>query len=168
MSTPRREYGPPQKQRINEESRFETQKDATIETTAQNPARDQPERAPPSGSRNSDHLANERTFLAWIRTSISVIGLGFVVAKFSVWLRELAARLDGPVKASHSRLSLPLGIGMMLIGGVLALVAAWRYRRVTRAINSGRPASDDRTVLVVAIVVIAMTAALIFYMVITG
>ena len=74
----------------------------------------------------SDHLANERTFLAWIRTSISMIGLGFVVAKFGVWLRELAARLDDPIRARHTGLSLPMGVGMMAAGGVFAIVAAWR------------------------------------------
>lgn len=94
----------------------------------------------PSGKPNphtSDHLANERTFLAWLRTSIAVLGLGFVVAKFSVWLRELSARLDEPVQASHTRLSLPLGVSMMAVGGLLAVVAAWRYRRVRIAIDRG-------------------------------
>ncbi|HQT34040.1 MAG: YidH family protein [Thiobacillus sp.] len=43
--------------------------------------------------RATEYLANERTFLAWIRTSIAIISLGFVVAKFSLWLRELAAQL---------------------------------------------------------------------------
>lgn len=43
--------------------------------------------------RATEYLANERTFLAWIRTSIAIISLGFVVAKFSLWLRELATQL---------------------------------------------------------------------------
>ena len=46
----------------------------------------------PGEGRVSDYLANERTFLAWIRTSIAVMSLGFVVAKFSLWLRLLGAR----------------------------------------------------------------------------
>ena len=40
----------------------------------------------------TEYLANERTFLAWIRMSIAIISLGFVIAKFDVWLRELAMR----------------------------------------------------------------------------
>ncbi|HSU69089.1 MAG TPA: DUF202 domain-containing protein, partial [Tepidisphaeraceae bacterium] len=63
--------------------------------------------------RTSDHLANERTFLAWTRTSIAVLGLGFVVAKFSVWLRQLSGRFDDPRPVHHSGLSLPLGIALM-------------------------------------------------------
>jgi putative membrane protein len=115
----------------------------------------------------SDHLANERTFLAWIRTSISVIGLGFVVAKFSVWLRELSARLDQPIHAHHTGLSLPMGVGMMAIGGFFAIAAAWRYRRVREVIEHGGTASDERTVVVVTLVILAMAGALVFYMVIT-
>ena len=42
----------------------------------------------------ADHLANERTFLAWIRTSLAVIGLGFAVAKFGTWLRELSGQSE--------------------------------------------------------------------------
>jgi len=115
----------------------------------------------------SDHLANERTFLAWIRTSISVIGLGFVVAKFSVWLRELSARLNEPVQAHHTGLSLPMGVGMMAVGGFFAIVAARRYRRVREVIEHGGTASDDRTITVVTLLILAMAAALVIYMLVT-
>lgn len=125
----------------------------------------QPEKPNPH---TSDHLANERTFLAWIRTSISVLGLGFVVAKFSVWLRELSARLDQPMPASHPGLSLPLGIGMMAIGALLAVVAAWRYRRVRDAIRRGEPSAGNHTVTIVAVLVVAMAAGLIAYMLATA
>lgn len=60
--------------------------------------------------RGSEHLAAERTFLAWIRTSISVISLGFVVAKFGVWLRELSERLNPDMNAHRTSASLPIGI----------------------------------------------------------
>ena len=46
--------------------------------------------ARPSGDRRlADHLANERTLLAWSRTSIAIIALGFVVARFGLLIREL-------------------------------------------------------------------------------
>src|SRR5215472_11763519 len=72
--------------------------------------------------RGSEHLAAERTFLAWIRTSIAVISLGFVVSKFGVWLRELSDRLNPGTNIHRTSASLPIGIGMMAIGGVLALL----------------------------------------------
>lgn len=116
------------------------------------------------GQHTSDHLANERTFLAWIRTSISVIGLGFVVAKFSVWLRELSTRIDAPIHARHTGLSLPIGVGMMVMGGLFAIAAAWRYRRVRQVIEHGGTASDERTVAVVTLLILVMAAALVIYM----
>ncbi|MGD0541974.1 MAG: DUF202 domain-containing protein, partial [Tepidisphaeraceae bacterium] len=99
----------------------------------------------------SDHLANERTFLAWIRTSIAVIGLGFVVAKFTVWLRELSVRLDQSTPIRHSGLSMPLGIGLMILGGLLAVTAAWRYHTVKVAILNGQSAAAERTTIAVSI-----------------
>jgi len=116
----------------------------------------------------SDHLANERTFLAWIRTSIAVIGLGFVVAKFTVWLRELSARLDQPTQARHSSLSMPLGIALMVLGGILALTAAWRYRTVKAAILKGQSAAAERTTITVSIIVACIAAALIAYMIVSA
>ncbi|MGD0461603.1 MAG: DUF202 domain-containing protein [Tepidisphaeraceae bacterium] len=112
----------------------------------------------------SDHLANERTFLAWIRTSIAVIGLGFVVAKFTVWLRELSVRLDQSTPVRHSGLSMPLGIGLMILGGLLAVTAAWRYHAVKAAILNGESAAAERTTIAVSIIVVAIAVALIAYM----
>jgi putative membrane protein len=116
----------------------------------------------------SDHLANERTFLAWIRTSISVIGLGFVVAKFSVWLRELSARLDQTVQSKHSGLSMPLGVALMVLGGLLAVIAGWRYRAVKAAIEEGKSAAAERTMIAVSVVVACVAGALIAYMLLTA
>lgn len=116
----------------------------------------------------SDHLANERTFLAWIRTSISVIGLGFVVAKFSVWLRELAVRVNDTTPPRHSGLSMPLGIALMLAGALLALLAAWRYRTVKAAILNGQPAVAEGTTFAVSIVTVCVAIALIAYMLATA
>ena len=116
----------------------------------------------------SDHLANERTFLAWVRTSIAVLGLGFVVARFSVWLRQLAVRLDEPRPVRHSGMSLPLGVAMMLLGGLLAVVAAHRYRHVRNCIDRGEPAAGDHTITGVAIMVCAIAAALVAYMLATA
>jgi putative membrane protein len=118
----------------------------------------------PKPTHISDHLANERTFLAWIRTSIAVIGLGFVVAKFSVWLRELAVRMDQPPQTHQSGLSLPLGIALMALGALLALTAAWRYRAVKAAILNGDSGEAERTMVVVSLMVAAIAGALIAYM----
>jgi len=58
---------------------------------------------PRVSSKASDHLANERTLLAWIRTSISIVVFGFVVAKFGITLRQMLALSHGA--------SMPVGAG---------------------------------------------------------
>jgi putative membrane protein len=136
----------------------------------QTPEHDRDQHSSPGshGHNTSDHLANERTFLAWIRTSISVIGLGFVVAKFSVWLRELAARLGQPTEFHHSSLSLPLGIALMIFGGLLSVTAAWRYRSVKKAIQTNQSAAAEGTTIAIAIIVACAAVALVVYMVISA
>ena len=114
--------------------------------------------------RISDYLANERTFLAWIRTSIAVMSLGFVVAKFSLWLRVLGARMQPQAPLRSTGTSLPLGVGMMAFGSVLAIAAFMHYRAVNRAIARGEGGSGDRLIMGVAMLVALLGAAMIAYM----
>jgi putative membrane protein len=82
----------------------------------------------------SDHLANERTFLAWIRTSISIIVFGFVVARFGITLREFLRLRSG---AEHeSGCSLGLGIGFMAMGILMALTSSVRYQGTMRMLEA--------------------------------
>src|ERR1700745_1575709 len=109
-------------------------------------------------------LANERTFLAWLRTSIAVMSLGFVIARFGLWLRELALQINPHVVWRHTGLSLPLGEIMIGFGGLLTLIAAWRYHVVNRAIERGEIKSDPRLVFLVTVVVVVSAIGLIIYM----
>jgi putative membrane protein len=118
--------------------------------------------------RATEYLANERTFLAWIRTSISVVSLGFVVAKFGVWLQELSQRLIPGSPSRESGPSLPIGITMMALGGLLALLAAWRYHKVNLAIEQGQVRADRGLILLVTLMVAALTSAMIVYMLATA
>ena len=124
----------------------------------------------PINRRTSDHLANERTFLAWVRTSIAVTGLGFVVARFGLWLRQLSLHVEpgGTTVPRHTSWSLPLGVGMMAAGGLLAVLAAGRYRRVRRAIDRNDAAASGHAVTAVTLLVLAITASLVTYMLATG
>ena len=118
--------------------------------------------------RATEYLANERTFLAWIRTSIAIISLGFVVAKFSLWLRELAAQLHPQTQTYHAGASMPIGVTMMALGGVLAVLAARRYHVVNRAIKNGVVSADRGLVILVTVMVALLCVAMIVYMLITA
>ncbi len=105
---------------------------------------------PAKSGKASDHLANERTFLAWIRTSISIVVFGFVVAKFGITLREFLRMQNDPSR--ESGMSLVIGIGFMTMGIFMALVALVRYRTTMNRLNKDefQPAGTIVTVLGIA------------------
>jgi len=133
-----------------------------------NPEKSLAESAVSDYQKASERLAAERTFLAWIRTSISVISLGFVVAKFGLWLRELSDRLQPGANVQKSSPSLPIGIGMMLIGGALSILALWHYHVVNQAIEQGTVRANRALVVTVAITVALLAVLVIIYLLLTA
>src|SRR4026209_2127334 len=117
--------------------------------------------------RATEYLANERTFLAWIRTSVAVVSLGFVIARFSVWLRELAVHQEPQVQAHRAGISLPIGVAMMILGGLLAVLAAWRYHVVNRDIERGKVSADRGLVILVTVMVTLLSGVMILFILLT-
>ena len=113
-------------------------------------------------SNSSDHLANERTFLAWIRTSISVIVFGFVVAKFGITLREFL-RLQNKA-AEQSGMSLAMGMAFMLFGIFMAIAALTRYRNTRRRLDGGEFQPAGRIITVLGVITALFGAALGAYL----
>lgn len=116
----------------------------------------------------TEYLANERTFLAWMRTCISVIGLGFVVAKFGIWLRELALGLTPVTPLPSMGMSLPIGVGIMAVGGLFAVLAAGHYHRVCIAIEKGEVRANKGLILTATLFVSLLAILMIAYMLITA
>jgi putative membrane protein len=114
----------------------------------------------------TEYLASERTFLAWIRTSIAILSLGFLIAKFGVWLRELSEQLSHKPSQSFG-ISLPIGITMMALAGILALLALWHYHVVNRAIQKGRVRANRTLVTAVAIIMAVFSVVVILYLLAT-
>lgn len=83
-----------------------------------------------------DFLAAERTLLAWIRTGLALMGFGFVVARFGVFLRELMATQHGSPERSFG-LSLWFGTALIAAGIAVNLFSAWLHARLVRELNSG-------------------------------
>jgi putative membrane protein len=81
----------------------------------------------------TDHLANERTFLAWIRTSLAIMGFGFIVERFGLLLREIGTKLsNNPIPSHYSSL---VGIVLTLLGIVVMLVALLNFLQARRNID---------------------------------
>jgi len=91
--------------------------------------------------RQREHQANERTFLAWLRTSIALIGFGFAIARFSLFLRQLQATATSDpqqVDPVHVLLNAEnLGLLLVVFGVLMIGLSAWRYNQVLRQIEQG-------------------------------
>jgi putative membrane protein len=86
----------------------------------------------------NDHAANERTYLAWLRTGISIIAFGFVLERFSLFLHTVADTLGGKHGAALSHGGREAGV-VMVVAGLLALaLSTWRF-----AVNARRIASKE-------------------------
>ena len=87
-----------------------------------------------------DHLANERTFLAWVRTGVAGVAFGFAIGRFAVAIRQWM-QLQGRV-APSSGLSVWFGTASMIAGVLVCLAGLMRYRRTREQLDSGnfRPA----------------------------
>jgi putative membrane protein len=83
------------------------------------------------------YLASERTFLAWVRTSISLMGFGFVIARFALWTRELSASSKATTISITPGFSTWLGVGMVCVGVVVSGMAAIRHHGYIRELERG-------------------------------
>lgn len=84
----------------------------------------------------SDYLAAERTLLAWIRTGLALMGFGFVVARFGLFLQELRVTQNSAA-AQHSGLSLWFGTALIVVGVGVNAMAGVRHVRLVRELDRG-------------------------------
>src|ERR1700722_18259493 len=82
----------------------------------------------------SDYLAAERTLLAWIRTGLALMGFGFVVARFGLFLQQLQATQSVPLAQSYG-LSLWFGTALISVGVVVNIFAGWHHLRLIRDLD---------------------------------
>ena len=94
------------------------------------------------------HFAAERTFLAWIRTGLSLMGFGFVVARFGLFLKEISGQQPG-VKSYG--FSLWAGSAMVLLGAMMNLAAVARHLEVIHRINRGESIVARPSLIAIAV-----------------
>lgn len=114
----------------------------------------------------SDYLAAERTFLAWIRTGIALMGLGFVLARFGLFLQEFN-RVDPAVPVRSEGVSLWIGVALILMGAVVCLTSALRHLRMLRQLQAGESlfAQKPRLAIGVAAALIVLGLVMAGYLI---
>src|SRR6202049_2941939 len=92
------------------------------------------------------YMAAERTLLAWIRTGLALMGFGFVVARFGLFLREIGSVAAGtPVRSSG--FSLWTGTALFLAGAIVNAACTLQYLSRIRDLNQGRDVTDRPSAL---------------------
>jgi uncharacterized protein (DUF302 family)/uncharacterized membrane protein YidH (DUF202 family) len=97
----------------------------------------------------SDYLAAERTLLAWIRTGLALMGFGFVVARFGLFLQQLRLIDRAPAAPSYG-VSLWFGTALIAVGVAVNLSSAWRHVRLVRELDQGEAGGSRSLVATVA------------------
>lgn len=110
-----------------------------------------------SSSRVTNHLANERTFLAWLRTAIAMMGFGVVIVRLR-YLAPQAALAHGTLHATQ------LGLIFAVIALMMVAFALWNFFSVRRAIDAEEYRSDGRGVVIFAAAILLLGIVVVWYL----
>ncbi len=112
----------------------------------------------------SDQLAAERTFLAWVRTGIALMGFGFVIVKFALFVQQVSHALGNIQVRPGKGYSAIVGVIMVALGAVMTTLAYFRFRNISRQIEaeSFYPSRWLSALLTLSIVIGALL--LVFYL----
>jgi putative membrane protein len=105
-----------------------------------------------------EHLANERTYLAWLRTAMAVIGLGVVIAKLRFILGTHETNMSMVYAAN-------VGMALVLFGIMVVILALYAFMRVRKEIRERHYRSRVRLVLSLASVMVALGFLMLWYLV---
>lgn len=112
-----------------------------------------------NANRARDHLANERTFLAWVRTGAAIVVFGFAIGRFSIAMRQLTALQGHPVRSVG--VSVWMGSFTIVAGVALVVAGLVRYRRTRAQLDAGsfEPAGFVVDLITVLTVLFGVTLA---------
>jgi uncharacterized membrane protein YidH (DUF202 family) len=111
------------------------------------------------------HMANERTFLAWVRTSIAIMAFGFVVEKFSLFVKQMGYFLGREATPPQPGYSAIIGIVLVGLGLVMGVLSFMRYKAVEKQIENDtyKPSPILSVMLLLSLLAIGVFLILYLY-----
>jgi putative membrane protein len=114
-----------------------------------------------------DHAANERTFLAWIRTAIAIMAFGFLVERFDLFLEAMAPSLPGRVLSPLGhRFGNVAGLVLIVAGTAMVALAMLRFIRTAKAIDSDAETkgTGSKLDMVLSLLLMLLGASMFLYL----
>jgi putative membrane protein len=113
----------------------------------------------------TDHMANERTFLAWIRTGIGIMAFGFVVAKFSLFVTQISLLVGKEIIVHQRGYSAIMGIILVTVGALTSVLAYLRYKQTEKQLKAGKYEHTSILLTVLTVFIFLMSIFLILYLI---
>jgi len=116
--------------------------------------------------RFTDHSANERTYLAWIRTAIAIMAFGFLIEKFDLFVSYMGQAMGNEGLLHRSIEAEVVGLGLFLVGILLIITATIRFFMNRQAIDAEEeiPFGIRKTNYLFSGLIILLALFLLFYM----
>jgi putative membrane protein len=112
-----------------------------------------------------EHLANERTLLAWIRTSVGIMAFGFVVVKFSLFIRQISLLLGKNSTIPQHGFSSVIGIFLVAVGATTLILSYVQYKRTEKQLTNETFQSSSSLILSLIISILIISILLILYLI---
>ena len=111
------------------------------------------------------YLAAERTFLAWIRTGLGLMGIGFAVSRFGLFLRQLSAA-ESHLPLHSNGISLWSGVALVTLGVIVNLSAVLRHVQLVHQLSAGtwQPGRVSRDAVILGLILAAIGLGMAIYL----
>jgi putative membrane protein len=114
----------------------------------------------------NEHMANERTFLSWVRTGIGIMVFGFVIVKFSLFINQLPSDFFQDSNIPKNGFTIFIGIALVFTGALTILISYWKYRQIHKLLQKGEYLYSTLLLTILTVTIFLMSMIIIAYLII--